>query len=126
VLQIAFNGANLGLAVGVAYAISHAAAASATLALFLVAAAVFQVVNTLIVAVVLSLLEHQSLRGIWRNCHFWSFPYHLAGAVLAAVWTQNDHATTVGVAVLLCSGMLYLMSTFYSELVKRFSSAKTV
>jgi len=34
------------------------------------------------VAAVISLTERRSLRKIWSECYFWSFPYYLVGAGL--------------------------------------------
>lgn len=118
-LQILFNVATLALASGSAYAVSHAVAAPKSLGLFLVAATVFQLVNVLTVSGVLCLVAGDSLRRIWQNCHFWSYPYHLAGAGLAAVWSQTESATATGSLAVLCAVMLYLMSVFYGELTRR-------
>src|SRR5271170_3936805 len=41
----------------------------------LVATIVFFTVNTFPVAVAISLTERKSLRQVWRECYFWSFPY---------------------------------------------------
>ena len=41
--------------------------------------------NTLPVATIISLTEHKSLRRIWADCYFWSFPYYLVGAGVAGL-----------------------------------------
>jgi hypothetical protein len=117
-LQVLFNGANLALSSGVAFGVSHRVAGSAPLMMFLVASIVFQLVDTLTVATVLSLVEGESLRSIWRNCHLWSFPWILAGGGFAAVWAQSNLPASFSVAVL-CAITLYLMSTFYREFAAR-------
>ena len=117
-LQVLFNGANFALSSGLAYAIAHSVAASTPLLLFLIAAIVFQLVDTLSVSTILSLLEHASVRGLWRNCHLWSFPYIVAGGGFAATWAQTPMRSNWSVAVL-CAIMLYMMSTFYEQVVAR-------
>ncbi len=117
-LQVLFNGANLALSAGVAYAIARRGAASAPLSLFLVAAIVFQLLDTLSAATVLSLLEETPLRALWRNCHLWSFPYILASGGFAAAWAQASVPANLSAAVI-CAIVLYLMSTFYREIVTR-------
>ena len=117
-VQILFNGANFALSGGVAYSVSHRVAGSAPHMTLLAAAIVFQLVDTLTVATVLSLLQGESLRSIWRNCHLWSFPYILAGGAFAAVWVQSDLPASFGITVL-CATAMYLMSTFYREIVER-------
>jgi signal transduction histidine kinase len=47
------------------------------------AAAVYFLLNTGAVALVLSLTEGKSVHHVWRDCYFWSFPYYLFGAVIA-------------------------------------------
>ena len=49
------------------------------------AASVFFLLNTLSVAGVVSLTERKSLAKTWHECYFWSFPYYLAGAAIAAL-----------------------------------------
>ncbi|HEY1660041.1 MAG TPA: HD domain-containing phosphohydrolase [Candidatus Sulfotelmatobacter sp.] len=48
--------------------------------ILLVAALVFFLANTLPIAVVISFTEHKSVRKIWSECYFWSFPYYMVGA----------------------------------------------
>jgi diguanylate cyclase (GGDEF)-like protein/putative nucleotidyltransferase with HDIG domain len=49
----------------------------------MVTATVFFVMNTFPVAAAIALTEEKSLRQIWRESYFWSFPYYLLGAGLA-------------------------------------------
>src|SRR5438046_10263222 len=41
--------------------------------------------NTVPVACVISLTEQKPLRKVWSECYFWSFPYYLLGAAIAAI-----------------------------------------
>jgi hypothetical protein len=120
-LQILFNCANLALSSAVAYAISHQLAASAQLLLFLVAAIVYYLVDTLAVSTILPLIEEKPLSELWRNCHLWSFPFILAGGAFAAVWAQSNVPASFASAVT-CAVMLYLVSAYYQEIVKRAGS----
>ncbi len=48
--------------------------------LLMVAALVFFLANTLPISVIISLTEGKSVRKIWSECYFWSFPYYMVGA----------------------------------------------
>jgi len=51
----------------------------------LAAACAYFLANTLPVSVIISLTEGKSLRGTWKECYFWAFPYYLLGAGLAGL-----------------------------------------
>ena len=53
--------------------------------LLMLAACTYFLLNTLPVATIISLTEHKSLRNIWTECYFWSFPYYLVGAAIAGM-----------------------------------------
>src|SRR5450759_2804605 len=83
-IQVAFNVCSTALAIAgtfasYRYASSYRAVSNPSTLLFL-AACVYFVANTLPVAAVISLTERRSLRKIWADCYFWSFPYYLVGA----------------------------------------------
>jgi hypothetical protein len=50
--------------------------------LLLVAATTYFLCNTVPVSIAIALSEKQSLRKIWVETYFWSFPYYLAGAAV--------------------------------------------
>ena len=52
--------------------------------ILLLAACVYFVANTCPVAAIVCLTEKKPLVTTWRECYFWSFPYYLVGASLAA------------------------------------------
>ena len=60
-------------------------------ALLFMAACVYFIANTLPVAIIITLTEGRSLRKIWADCYFWSFPYYLVGAGVVGVmsWLHN-------------------------------------
>ena len=116
-IQAFFNGANLAIAIAIGFAVSHAAAPDRISVQLVITVIVFEVLNTLSVSTVVGLITGSSLSGIWRNCHLWTFPFHLVGAALAAVWAQSELALSVSVTVF-GAVTLYLMSAFYQELVR--------
>ncbi len=87
-IQVAFNVCSTALAIAVTfasyrYSLAHHAVNPSTL-LFL-AACVYFVANTLPIAAFISLTERRSLRKIWVDCYFWSFPYYVVGAGVAGM-----------------------------------------
>ncbi len=85
-LHIVFNVCSTALAIAATfsvyrYSLQHGAVNPSTL-LFLTTCIYF-VSNTLPVATVISVTESRSLRRIWSECYFWSFPYYLVGAGVA-------------------------------------------
>jgi diguanylate cyclase (GGDEF)-like protein/putative nucleotidyltransferase with HDIG domain len=83
-IQVAFNVCSTALAIALTFSsyrffLGHRILSNSSVALFL-AACLYFVANTLPVAAVISLTERSSLRKIWADCYFWSFPYYLVGA----------------------------------------------
>jgi diguanylate cyclase (GGDEF)-like protein/putative nucleotidyltransferase with HDIG domain len=87
-VQVLFNLCNMALAVSAAFWVYHASIQHLLknyLLLALTAAAgVYFVANTVPIATVISLTESKTVRKVWSECYFWSFPYYLLGATLAA------------------------------------------
>ena len=86
-LQVAFNVSSTALAIAVTfasyhYSLAHRAVDNPSTLLFL-AACVYFVANTVPLAAVISLTERRSLRKVWAERYFWSFPYYLVAAGLA-------------------------------------------
>ena len=124
-IQVLFNGANLAVSMGLSYGISHALAPHQILVQLGIAAVVYELLDTLSVSTVIHLISGAPLAGIWRNCHLWTFPYHLAGALVAALWMQTDLAMGLSLTVL-GALVMYMMSIFYQELVNRTASATEI
>jgi len=81
--------------------------------LLAVAACAYFLSNTLPVAVVIALTEKRSLRGIWAETYFWSFPYYLAGAaVVGLVSFANRHVGWQS-ALLVLPVMYWLYRSYY-------------
>jgi hypothetical protein len=121
-VQLAFNVASLAISGGASYRLSHFLAGSQArhmVSLLIVAAAFYYTANTLMVSGVLSLVQNQSLFAIWQQCYLWSFPYYLAGAVIAgfAVEAGRSSGWLLTLVGLLPMCLVYV---FYRIFVKRF------
>ena len=115
-IQVAFNVCSAALAIAVTFAAyryswSHRAVNNPSTLLFL-AACVYFVANTLPVAAVISLTERRSLRKIWSDCYFWSFPYYLVGAGVAGMMSWL-HGFTDSQTSLLTLPVVYLIYRSY-------------
>src|SRR5690349_16933225 len=94
--QVLFNLGSMAIAIAcTSYAyhsnLLHAGHLDAALTL-LVTATVFFGLNTFPVAAAIALTERKSLRQVWQECYFWSFPYYLLGAGIAgAASAINRH-----------------------------------
>jgi diguanylate cyclase (GGDEF)-like protein/putative nucleotidyltransferase with HDIG domain len=115
-LHVAFNVCSTALAIAVTFSVYrfsllHRAVHNPSTLLFL-AASVYFVANTLPVAAVISLTEHKSLRKIWADCYFWSFPYYLVGAGVAGMMSWL-HGFTDWQTSLLTLPVVYLIYRSY-------------
>ncbi|MGA2419603.1 MAG: HD domain-containing phosphohydrolase [Candidatus Acidiferrum sp.] len=93
-VQVLFNVSSMSTAVGVAaYAYRESAGIlrNSPPLMLILAATVFFVLNTAPVSCIIALTEGKSLRKIWSECYFWSFPYYLAGAAIAALTSLVQH-----------------------------------
>ena len=88
-VQVIFNVCATSIAIAAAYSVYHLAIFHGLInspSLFLVVtASTYFAFNTIPVATVISLTEHKSLKRIWSECYFWSFPYYLVGAGIAGL-----------------------------------------
>ena len=93
-IQVIFNLSQLTVATAAAYGVYRGMTIyvfHGTQPLALVISAVtYFVFNTLAMAVVISLTENKTVRQVWANCYFWSFPYYLVGAAIAGVMHFMD------------------------------------
>jgi diguanylate cyclase (GGDEF)-like protein/putative nucleotidyltransferase with HDIG domain len=115
-IQVAFNVCSTALAIAVTffayrYSMVHQMVKNPSTLLFL-AACVYFVANTLPVATVISLTERRSLRKIWSDCYFWSFPYYLVGAGVAGMMSWL-HGFTDWQTSLLTLPVVYLIYRSY-------------
>jgi len=87
-VQVIFNTCATSFAIALAYCVYHVPifrAQNNPAVLLVATAATYFAANTLPVATIISLTEHKSLRRIWADCYFWSFPYYLVGAGVAGL-----------------------------------------
>jgi diguanylate cyclase (GGDEF)-like protein/putative nucleotidyltransferase with HDIG domain len=115
-LHVAFNVCSTALAIAATFvsyrvALVHKAVNNPSTLLFL-AACVYFAANTLPVATVISLTEGRSLRKIWSECYFWSFPYYLVGAGVAGMMSWL-HDFTDWQTSLLTLPVVYLIYRSY-------------
>ncbi len=115
-IQVAFNVCSTALAIGATfatyrYSLLHRVVHNPSTLLFL-AACVYFVANTVPVAAVISLTERKSLRRIWSDCYFWSFPYYLVGAGVAGMMSWL-HDFTDWQTSLLILPVVYLIYRSY-------------
>jgi diguanylate cyclase (GGDEF)-like protein/putative nucleotidyltransferase with HDIG domain len=126
-IQIAFNVCSTALAIAMTFAtyrfcLTHAGVNNPSTSLF-VAASVYFVFNTLPVAGVISLTERRSLRKIWSDCYFWSFPYYLVGAGIAGMMSWL-HGFTDWQTSLLTLPVVYLIYRSYRLYLGKLSDEK--
>jgi diguanylate cyclase (GGDEF)-like protein/putative nucleotidyltransferase with HDIG domain len=86
-LQVTFNMCASAFSIAVAYGVYHFALSQGRVqshpTLLVIAASTYFIANTGSIAGVIALTEHKSLKKIWVQCYFWSFPYYLVGAGFA-------------------------------------------
>jgi len=115
-VQVAFNVSSTALAIAATfvsyqYSLQHSSIHNPSTLLFF-AACVYFVANTLPIAGVISLTESRSLRKIWLECYFWSFPYYLVGAGVAGMMSWL-HGFTDWQTSLLTLPVVYLIYRSY-------------
>src|SRR2546421_439917 len=115
-IQVAFNVCSTALAIAATFSayrnpLFHRVVGNPS-TLLLLAACVYFVANTVPVAAVISLTERRSLRRIWADCYFWSFPYYLVGAGVAGMMSWL-HGFTDWQTSLLTLPVVYLIYRSY-------------
>ncbi|MBV9181996.1 MAG: HD-GYP domain-containing protein, partial [Acidobacteria bacterium] len=118
-VQVVFNVCASTVAIAAAFMVFHLAMKlehSSSVSLPLAAAATtYFLANTLPVAAIIALTELQSLRKIWAECYFWSFPYYLAGASIAAMvaWLNGKLDWQISLLVLPTAYLIYRSYRLY-------------
>lgn len=124
-VHVVFNVSTLAASTGAAFALSHwvlSAAAVQSLALLLVlGATLYFVINTAVVSGIISLIEGRRLKSVWLQCYFWTFPYYLAGAAMAALVTSTSRYVGWKLPMLILP-LSYLIYTYYRIHVERAGS----
>jgi diguanylate cyclase (GGDEF)-like protein/putative nucleotidyltransferase with HDIG domain len=87
IIQVAFSSCSICLAVMAAHAVFHGPLfrilGEHNFVLLALAAAVYFIVNTVLVAGVVALTENKSVYKTWIATFFWAMQYHLAAALVA-------------------------------------------
>jgi len=124
-VQVLFNVATMLIAAGAAWETGHLAPAAPYSPIALAPAAmVYFAVNSGMVSMILALLSAQPLAVVWKQAHLWTFPYYMAGAVIASTvcsWSQ----TAGWRAPLLMLLPLYFMYVYYSAIAERTRTEQT-
>ncbi len=89
----------------------------------LLAASVYFLANTGLVATSSALLERKSLHKIWVDCYSWSFPYYLVGAGVAALigWVNKQYQWQSSLMVL---PVIYLIYRSYHLYLSKLEDKK--
>lgn len=87
------------------------------------AAAVYFLVNTWIVTVIIALTEQKTLLAVWRECFFWSFPYYLMGGGLASMFVLCLRAAG-WTSALFVLPLIYLIHRSYRLYMDRLESQR--
>jgi hypothetical protein len=112
-VQILFNMSTLATSIGGCFFISHTLVQGENLlALMAVAVCSYFLLNTGMVSLVLALIVKRPYIKIWRQCYLWSFPYYLAGSVIAAAITVSSR-TAGWKPSLLMLPVMYLIYSHY-------------
>ena len=125
--QVVFNTAAMAVAIAITEQVYHSpwmAANNVDPALRLAAAtsALF-FLNTLPVALVISLAEQRRFSAVWRECYFWSLPYYLGGAAAAQALASANKFIGYP-AVLLTGPVVYLIYRSYRLYLERLEDEK--
>src|SRR5579884_3223107 len=125
--QTLFNVCNTAVAVTVAGQAYHSEFLKSrhldAALMLVVVAAVFFLMNTFPVAAVIALTDSRSLRQVWRECYFWSFPYYLLGAGIAGVISAVDRYVGWQTALLIVP-VVYLIYRSYCLYLGRVADEK--
>jgi len=126
-LQIIFNVGSTALAIAATFSVYHFAPfhnrVNNPSTLLFLAACVYFVTNTLPVASIISLTEHKSLRKIWLECYFWSFPYYLVGAGVAGLMNWLNAYTDWQTSLLILP-VVYLIYRSYRLYLSKLEDQK--
>jgi len=125
--QVVFNTAAMAVAIAITEQVYHSPWMAANnvdpaIRLAIATCALF-FLNTLPVALVISLAEQRKFGSVWRECYFWSLPYYLGGAAVAqALASANKY---IGYPTVLLTGpVIYLIYRSYRLYLERLEDEK--
>ncbi|MFN0172641.1 MAG: ATP-binding protein [Bryobacteraceae bacterium] len=121
-IKIVFNIANAAMSIAVAEKVFHSGwlrGWNLELPLILaVTACTYFLANTASIAIVVGLTQAKSIRRVWLDCYFWSFPYYLIGASIVAVHSYVNRAIGWQAWVLVLPAVAVIYSAYRSYLEK--------
>jgi diguanylate cyclase (GGDEF)-like protein/putative nucleotidyltransferase with HDIG domain len=125
IAQIVFNVGIVSIATTLAHGAYRSSAVDAmdTALRLAVAATVFFTANTVPVAIVIALTEHRPVRKVWNECYFWSFPYYVIGAAIAALMSAANRYVGWQTALLVIP-IVYLIYRLYGFYLGRLEDQK--
>ncbi len=124
-VQLLFNTGSISISSGAGYAAYHLLPAQQLDWTVRLAAAiiVYFFANTGSVAMINSLTEHRPLRKVWTECYFWSLPYYLVGAAIAALMSIANNYLGWQTALLVIP-LVYLIYRSYGLYLGRLEDEK--
>ena len=121
-VQVLFNGTCLTVCTAAAFWTSHTVLAmlglNSLVAIMVLGACVYVVLNTGMVSLVISLAERRPLKQVWPSCYEWTFPYFLMGAAVAGLASAAGHGTNWGVTLLVVPVMYFVYVYYRMHIVR--------
>ena len=122
-VQVTFNVAVVVIASAFSYYIAHVIpVAPDSIAALSTAATAYFLMNTGMVALIISLVSNERMPANWARCRLWTLPYYLAGSSIAGLVSNSTRASGWRVS-LLALPLMYLIYSYYLEYV---STQKTL
>jgi diguanylate cyclase (GGDEF)-like protein/putative nucleotidyltransferase with HDIG domain len=81
--------------------------------LLVLSACAYFLSNTLPVSIVIALTEQRSLRRIWSETYFWSFPYYLVGAALVGLVSFSNRYVGWQSSLLILPVMYWIYRSYH-------------
>ncbi len=124
-VRVAFSVAANALAISASYLVYDVPLLAHNMEGFrvLAVACTYFLVNTILVAAVVSLTESKSVVTIWKACYFWCFPYYLGGAGIAWISTVLNRRFDWQVSLALLP-VIYLIYRSYKIYLQRLEDEK--
>jgi len=118
-LQVMFNSAAVSLSTLAAFGVfqlAHRQLGEVTAPLSLGALTLF-LANSWFVSAVLAMLQQKNIFALWKQCHFWSAPYYLAGGLMAALILRAGESPLL-LATLLALPAMYFMHRYWDRVLR--------
>ncbi len=125
--RLLFNVALIALALRVTYGVFHLETIAFPIQFHLrliITAAVYFVMNTMPVAIMIHLSEGKPLMKTWRETYFWAFSYYLVGAAFAAIFSALERSMGWEASTLVLP-VLYSVHRAYRLYLNQVQSEKT-